>query len=66
MGPAGSVYAGMKFPAFGAAVVLGVATAGCTVVDSHSEILREEKQFKVSGIPTVRLTTFDGGIEIQG
>lgn len=65
--PAGSVYAGMKFPALGVAVVLGVAATGCTVtVDSHSEIQREEKQFKVAGIPTVRLTTFDGGIEIQG
>lgn len=48
-------------------VVWGVAASGCTVtVDSHSEILREEKQFKVSGTPTLRLTTFDGSIEIQG
>ena len=45
----------------------GVAASACTVtVDSHSEILREEKQFKVAGTPTVRLTTFDGSIEIQG
>jgi DUF4097 and DUF4098 domain-containing protein YvlB len=44
-----------------------LSAAGCTVtVDSHSEILREEKQFKVTGMPDVRLTTFDGGIEIQG
>lgn len=44
-----------------------MAASACTVtVDSHSEILREEKQFKVSGTPTVRLTTFDGSIEIQG
>ena len=44
-----------------------MAASACTVtVDSHSEIVREEKQFKVSGTPTVRLTTFDGSIEIQG
>lgn len=50
-----------------AVVVWGLAASACTVtVDSHSEILREEKQFKVSGTPTVRLTTFDGSIEIQG
>ena len=50
-----------------AVVVWGVAASACTVtVDSHSEILREEKQFKVAGTPTLRLTTFDGAIEIQG
>jgi DUF4097 and DUF4098 domain-containing protein YvlB len=50
-----------------AIVVCGMAASACTVtVDSHTEILREEKQFKVSGTPTVRLTTFDGSIEIQG
>ena len=44
-----------------------MAASACTVtVDSHSEIVREEKQFKVSGTPTVLLTTFDGSIEIQG
>ena len=51
----------------GAAVVWGVASSACTVtVDSHSEIAREEKTFKVTGTPTLKLTTFDGGIEIQG
>ena len=48
-------------------VVCGMAASACTVtVDSHTEILREEKQFRVSGTPTVRLSTFDGSIEIQG
>ena len=50
-----------------AVVVWGLASSACTVtVDSYSEILREEKQFKVTGTPTLQLTTFDGSIEIQG
>ena len=50
------------------AVVWGMTgSAACSVtVDSHSEIVREEKQFKVSGTPTLRLTTFDGSIGIEG
>ena len=57
----------MRFPVGGAVVLWGVAASGCTVtVDSHSEIVREEKQFKVSGTPTLRLITFDGSIDIQG
>lgn len=43
-----------------------VAAAGCTVtVDSQSQIVREEKRFAVAGVPDVRLTTFDGSIEIR-
>lgn len=43
-----------------------MSSAGCTVtVDSHSEIVRDEKRFKVSGIGDVRVSTFDGSIEIQ-
>jgi hypothetical protein len=62
-----SVYGGMRTGALAAAVVWGVAASACTVtLDSQSEILREEKQFKVSGTPTLRVTTFDGSIEIQG
>jgi hypothetical protein len=49
-----------------AAVVLGVVSTGCTVtVDSHSEIFREEKRFPVSGLTDVRVTTFDGAIQVQ-
>jgi DUF4097 and DUF4098 domain-containing protein YvlB len=45
------------------ACVLGSA---CTVnVESQSQIVREEKRFSVSGTPDVRLTTFDGSIEIR-
>jgi DUF4097 and DUF4098 domain-containing protein YvlB len=49
-----------------AAVVLSALSAGCTVtVDSHSEILREEKRFPVTGVADVRVTTFDGAIQVQ-
>lgn len=40
-------------------------TLGCVVVDSHGHIEREEKRFSVTGTPEVRLTTFDGAIEIR-
>jgi hypothetical protein len=35
------------------------------VVDSQGHIAREEKRFTVSGTPELRLTTFDGAIEIR-
>jgi hypothetical protein len=55
----------MKCPAT-AAVLLGALSTGCVVtVDSHSEVLREEKRFKVSGIADVRVATFDGSIRVQ-
>jgi hypothetical protein len=38
---------------------------GCVVVDSQGHIVREDKRFTVSGTPEVRLTTFDGSIEIR-
>jgi len=41
--------------------------AGCVVgVDSQGQIVREEKRFSVDGAPDVRLTTFDGAIEVRG
>ena len=41
-------------------------SSACTVtLDSHSEIAREEKRFTVSGTADLRLTTFDGSIQIQ-
>ncbi len=43
--------------AFGSACVVSV--------DSQGQIVREEKRFIVKGIPELRLTTFDGSIEIQ-
>ena len=46
-----------------AAAALGSA---CVVsVDSQGQIVREEKRFTVKGVPDLRLTTFDGAIEIQ-
>jgi DUF4097 and DUF4098 domain-containing protein YvlB len=46
-----------------AAATLGSA---CVVsVDSQGQIVREEKHYTVKGVPSLRLTTFDGAIEIQ-
>jgi DUF4097 and DUF4098 domain-containing protein YvlB len=59
----------MKYPPFVAAFALGVgllpSTACVVAVDSHSEIVREEKRFTVDGTPDVRVATFDGSIQIQ-
>ena len=49
-----------------AAVFLCVCAGACVVsVDSQAQIVREEKRFTVRGVPDVRLTTFDGAIELQ-
>lgn len=56
----------MKLPVPAIALVIPVLTAGCVVSgDSQAQILREEKRFSISGTPDVRLTTFDGSIEIN-
>lgn len=47
------------------AVTLPLLLSGCVVVDSHGHIARESKEFTVSGPPELRLTTFDGAIEIR-
>ena len=52
-------------PAAALAVTLPLTLAGCVVVDSQGHITREEKRFTVSGTPELRLTTFDGSIEIR-
>ena len=44
---------------------LAVSLGGCVVVDSQGHITREEKRFTVTGTPDLRLTTFDGAIEIR-
>lgn len=49
-------------------LVLSVCLLGsaCTVtVDSESHIARDEKRFSVSGTPEIRVTTFDGSIEVR-
>jgi DUF4097 and DUF4098 domain-containing protein YvlB len=57
----------MKSLLSGAAVsTCMLLAAACEVtVDSHGQIAREEKRFTVAGTPVVRLTTFDGSIEIR-
>jgi len=52
-------------PAAALAVAIPCSLAGCVVVDSQGHIAREEKRFAVSGTPELRLTTFDGSIEIR-
>jgi len=39
--------------------------SACVVVDSQAHITREEKRFTVSGRPELKITTFDGAIEVQ-
>lgn len=48
-------------------VVLAIAgTAACVVgVDSQGQIVREDKRFTVKGVPDIRLSTFDGSIELR-
>lgn len=56
----------MKSLARAAIVCASVFTGACVVsVDSQAQIVREEKRFAVRGIPDIRLTTFDGAIELQ-
>lgn len=52
-------------PILALAGVLPFSLAGCVVVDSQGHITREEKRFTVTGTPDLRLTTFDGAIEIR-
>lgn len=47
------------------AVALPLSLGACVVVDSQGHIAREEKRFTISGTPELRLTTFDGAIEIR-
>lgn len=60
---------GMKVPPFVPVFALGLSllpSGACVVsVDSHSEILREEKRFPVDGIADLTVATFDGSIQIQ-
>jgi DUF4097 and DUF4098 domain-containing protein YvlB len=52
-------------PTLALATTLPLGLAGCVVVDSQGHITREEKRFNVTGTPELRLTTFDGAIEIR-
>jgi hypothetical protein len=43
-----------------------ISSSACVVgVDSQGQIVREEKRFTTTGTPEVRLSTFDGAIEIR-
>jgi DUF4097 and DUF4098 domain-containing protein YvlB len=56
----------MKVSTSVALVAVSVISASCTVtVDSHSEVAREQKNFTVNGVADLRLTTFDGSIDIR-
>src|SRR5688572_7456374 len=52
-------------PTVALAASLPICLAGCVVVDTQGHIAREEKRFTVTGLPELRLTTFDGAIEIR-
>lgn len=52
----------LTLAALSSAVLLA---GGCVVVDSQGHIVRDEKRFAVSGTPDIRLTTFDGGIDVR-
>jgi DUF4097 and DUF4098 domain-containing protein YvlB len=55
-----------KLPTCAAVVCASVFLGACVVsVDSQAQIVREEKRFTVRGVPDVKLTTFDGAIELQ-
>lgn len=50
----------------GVLLLAGALSSACIVnVDSQGQVVRDEKRFGVEGVPQVRLTTFDGPIEIQ-
>jgi DUF4097 and DUF4098 domain-containing protein YvlB len=57
----------MKSLVLSGTIVLAVAGAsGCVVsVDSQGQIVREDKRFTVKGVPDLRLSTFDGSIELR-
>lgn len=57
----------MKSAPLALALVVPAALAwGCVVhVDTEGQIVREERRFTVPGTPDVRLSTFDGSIEVR-
>jgi len=56
----------MKACLLAGSVLAATLGSACVVsVDSQGQIVREEKHYTVTGTPELRLTTFDGSIEIQ-
>jgi len=63
---ASAVYAGMRTALAWGLLASSVAATSCVVsVDSQALIEREEKRFSVKGTPNLRLSTFDGAIEVR-
>ena len=61
-----AVYAGMRIALAWGLLASSVAATSCVVnVDSQALIEREEKRFSVKGTPNLRLSTFDGAIEVR-
>jgi len=57
----------MKSASLALALAVPAALAsGCVVhVDTEGQIVREERRFTVSGTPDLRVSTFDGSIEVR-
>src|SRR5262245_25600385 len=67
--PAGGSMSPAFRPAFVNLALMALATSGCVVgvdaVDGMRYVDRQEKRFTVQGRPELRLSTFDGSIEIR-
>jgi Putative adhesin len=56
----------MPLPALRAALfAAALLSAACVHVDSQGHSVREEHRFKIEGQPDLRLTTFDGSVEVR-
>jgi DUF4097 and DUF4098 domain-containing protein YvlB len=56
----------MKLLALAGTLLAATSSSACFVsVDSQGQIVREEKRFRVSGVPEVSLSTFDGSLQLQ-
>jgi hypothetical protein len=56
----------MPLPALRAALfAAALLPAACVHVDSQGHSVREEHRFKIEGQPDLRLTTFDGSVEVR-
>lgn len=62
-----AVYQRMRTLSSLAAIVCASLSMGACVVsvDSQAQIVREEKRFTVRGVPDLKLTTFDGAIDLH-
>ena len=64
--PDGPAVYGMRIALAWGLLASSIAATSCVVnVDSQALIEREEKRFSVKGTPNLRLSTFDGAIEVR-